>query len=36
MNENAKLELNLSEEQLQAITGGCAQCDPLSPTEIVF
>ncbi len=26
MEEHAKAELHLSEEQLQAITGGCGQC----------
>ena len=26
MEKQAKIELNLSEEQLQAITGGCDQC----------
>jgi len=26
MEENTKAELHLSEEQLQAITGGCGQC----------
>jgi bacteriocin-like protein len=36
LEENIVTELELDEEQLQAITGGCAQCDPLSPTEIVF
>jgi hypothetical protein len=29
MEKNGKRELDLSEEQLQAITGGCGQCGPL-------